>query len=72
MTTAQADDSVTAMFDGPAPDPNLFFEAECFVAGAISTMPPFDQHHPAYALPYARVALEAMGEFVPTDGASDG
>jgi hypothetical protein len=59
------------MFDGPPPDVNLFFQAEHFVAGALSTMAPFAEHHPAYALPYARRALEAMGEFVPTDAQGD-
>lgn len=50
------------------PDPNLYVESELFVAGALSTMPPFDVHHPAWALPFARQALYALGEWEPNDG----
>ncbi len=57
---------------GPEPDPSLYVESELFVAGALSTMPPFDQHHPAWCLPFARQALDALGQWVPTDDAGDG
>jgi hypothetical protein len=53
----------------PHPDPKLYTESELFVAGALSTMPPFDTDHPAYCLPYARCALDALGRWEPTDGA---
>ena len=49
--------------DGPCPDVNLYVESECFVAGALSTMEPFASFHPAWCLPFARRALEALGEW---------
>ena len=52
--------------EGPAPDPNLYVESERFVAGALSTLPPFDHYHPAWALPHARQALDAITEWEPT------
>jgi len=45
----------------------MFVESELFVAGALSTMPPFDVWHPAWALPFARRALWALAEWEPTD-----
>lgn len=57
-----------ALFPEEVPDTKLYTEAELFVAGAISTMPPFDSHHPAYCLPIARGALEALGMLEPSDG----
>lgn len=53
--------------DGPAPDPSLYMESEVFVAGALSTMPPFASLHPAWALPFARRALAALTEWEPSD-----
>lgn len=53
--------------DGEMPDPNLYVESELFVAGAISTFPPFNHFHPAWALPVARQALYALGEWEPSD-----
>lgn len=53
---------------GEAPDLNAYMESELYVAGALSTMPPFDQYHPAWALPFARQALDALSEWEPTDG----
>lgn len=50
------------------PDVHLYTESEAFVAGALSTLPPFDKFHPAWALPHARQALDALGEWEPTDG----
>jgi len=43
-------------------------ESELFIAGALSTLPLFENHHPAYALPYARTAMEALSEWEPSDG----
>jgi len=54
--------------DGPEPDLRLYTELELFVGGALSTMEPFAHHHPAWALPFARRALEACGDWEPTDG----
>jgi hypothetical protein len=51
--------------DGPMPDIGRYMASELFVAGALSTMPPFDKHHPAWALPFARQALNALGEWEP-------
>lgn len=56
------------LFPEPIPDPSLYTEAERFVAGALSTMEPFSGYHPAYALPFAQRALEALGQWEPTDG----
>jgi hypothetical protein len=53
--------------EGPIPDLNLYVESELAVAGALSTMKPFAAHHPAWALPFARRALEALGQWEPTD-----
>lgn len=50
---------------GPIPDTDLYVESELFVAGAISTQPPFNTYHPAWALPIARQALDALGEWEP-------
>jgi hypothetical protein len=54
--------------NGDAPDPHTYVESELFVAGALSTMEPFSKYHPAWALPFARRALEATGDWEPTDG----
>lgn len=54
------------------PPTDRYLPLEAFVAGAISTLPPFDQHHPGYALPHARQAIEAMGEFDPDDADRSG
>ena len=51
--------------DGDMPDPNAFLSSELFVAGAISTRPPFSRYHPAWALPIARQALDALAEWEP-------
>lgn len=53
---------------GPVPDAHHYAESELFVAGALSTMPPFAAHHPAWALPFARAAIEALGKWEPADG----
>lgn len=57
-----------ARTDRPCPDSSLYTESERFVAGALSTLAPFDTDHPAYALPFARCALEALSEWEPSDG----
>jgi len=49
------------------PPTDRYLPLEQFVAGAISTLPPFDLHHPGYALPHARQAIEAIAEFDPPD-----
>ena len=61
------DERCPDLFHRPAPDPNKYVESELAVAGALSTMDPFAQHHPAYALPFARRALEALGQWEPSD-----
>lgn len=53
--------------DGPMPEPAVYMESELFVAGALSTMEPFAKHHPAWALPFARRALDALTEWEPSD-----
>jgi hypothetical protein len=53
--------------DGEIPDSALYVESERFVAGALSTLPPFDRFHPQWALPHARAALEALTEWEPSD-----
>lgn len=53
----------------PAPDPRGYWPIECFMAGAISTQPPFDKYHPSWALPIARVALTALENYEPGDAA---
>jgi len=40
---------------------------ECFVAGRLSTMPPFADQFSPRALPFARQMLEALGEWEPSD-----
>lgn len=52
--------------DGSLPDMNLYTELELFVAGRLSTMAPFARYHPAWALPFARAALEACGDWEPS------
>jgi len=51
---------------GDMPDSNLYVESERFVAGALSTLPPLDAYHPAWALPFARQALRALSEWEPS------
>ena len=53
--------------DAEAPEPHSYVESELVVAGALSTMPPFSSLHPAWALPFARRALDALSEWEPTD-----
>jgi hypothetical protein len=47
------------------PDPADYTEAERYVAGALSTLPPFSAYHPAWCLPYAQMAVEALGTWEP-------
>lgn len=42
-------------------------ELELFVAGVISTYPPFDQEHPSTVLPMAKNVLEAIADWMPSD-----
>lgn len=49
------------------PDAKKYLPSECFVAGAISTMAPFREYHPAWCLPFARQAIKALGEWKPDD-----
>lgn len=56
-----------ALFPDEAPEIDGALESEAFVAGSLSTMPPFASHHPAYALPFAKRALEALGEWEPSE-----
>lgn len=53
--------------DATPPDPKNFLASEQFVAGALSTLPPFASHHPAWCLPFARRALQALSEWDPSD-----
>jgi hypothetical protein len=50
------------------PSADRYLPVECFVAGAISTLPVFGEYHPAWCLPIAERALTALGEYVPPDG----
>lgn len=50
------------------PELARYLPIEVFVAGALSTLPPFDRFHPAWALSHARQALDATMEWEPTDG----
>ena len=56
---------------GDTPDTRAYMESELFVAGALSTMPPFDKYHPAWALPFARQALDAIGRWEPSDASHE-
>ena len=49
------------------PDISRYIGAEPFVAGALSVMEPFRSYHPAWALPFARRALEALSEWDPDE-----
>lgn len=49
----------------PMPDARGYREVEQFVAGAISTVAPFDRFPPMWALPVARVALGALDDWHP-------
>jgi hypothetical protein len=53
------------------PNPEKFSESELFVAGALSAMPPFTEFHPAWTLPFARQALDALSEWWPSDAGRD-
>lgn len=44
-------------------------EFECFVAGVLSTFPPFTGQHPSTLLPMARDVVAAMAGWHPADGA---
>lgn len=44
----------------PLPNERAYSEDVLVIAGVISTMPPFDHYHPAYALPIARAVVEAQ------------
>jgi len=48
-------------------DPDLaqYTSIEVAIAGALSTLPPLDHWHPIYALPFARVAIEAAAAWEP-------
>ena len=47
------------------PDTRDFSSAEVFIAGALSTMPPFSQYHPGWALPFAAESIRALNEWMP-------
>ena len=53
--------------DAGSIDPHDYTEVECFVAGRLSTMPPFADQFSPRALPFARQMLEALGEWEPSD-----
>lgn len=48
-------------------DPEHYQESERFVAGALSTMPFAASYHPAWCLPIARQALDALSEWEPSE-----
>jgi hypothetical protein len=56
--------------DVEAPDTANFSSVELFLAGALSTMPPFSSYHPGWALPFAAEALRALGEWMPDEEAT--
>jgi hypothetical protein len=68
------DDSTPATEPPPwgieQPDVERYMPIERFVAGALSTLPPFDQHHPAWALPHARQAIDAFDQYEPDDASA--
>jgi hypothetical protein len=53
--------------DGEPPDINMYLASEAFVAGALSTLEPFREYHPAWCLPFARQALDALSEWEPSE-----
>ena len=53
--------------DAVEPDLKHYTEMELFVAGALSTMKPFSGYHPAWALPFARQAIDAIGDWEPSE-----
>jgi hypothetical protein len=65
--TEQSGELMPPWADGEVPSVSTYLESECFVAGALSTLPPFDKFHPAWALPHARQALDALSEWEPSD-----
>jgi hypothetical protein len=52
---------------GEIPAADLYLESERFVAGALSTLPPFTSYHPAWCLPFARQMMDALMEWEPSD-----
>lgn len=62
-----SDDARPPWAEGDMPDIHKYVESELFVARSLSTMPPFSAYHPAWALPFARNALEALDRWVPSD-----
>lgn len=53
--------------DAVPPDTKNFSSVELFIAGALSTMPPFSEYHPGWCLPYAAEALRALSEWMPDE-----
>jgi hypothetical protein len=49
------------------PNPAEYTALELFVAGALSTMAPFSGYHPAWCLPFAQTAVEAMCGWEPDE-----
>ena len=47
------------------PNPADYSDLEQRIAGALSTMAPFSAYHPAWCLPYAQAAVEALGTWEP-------
>lgn len=53
--------------EGDQPRADSCTSLEAFVAGAISTVPPFNRYHPEWAIPIAKQALVAVSEWDPDD-----
>lgn len=59
------DPDIPPWADCLTPETSKYVESELFVAGRLATMAPFAAYHPAWALPFARAALEALGDWEP-------
>jgi len=67
MQTAQTETTDPPWAKGDIPKAEEYLSSECFVAGAISTLEPFRHFHPAWCLPVARQALDALSEWSPDE-----
>jgi hypothetical protein len=65
--TPQAEALGDAVARQIAARPENYSSAENYVAGRLSTMPPFDTQHPSVCLPYARAAIDALNDWEPED-----
>lgn len=66
-TDTEADDETPPWVEGDIPPIDSYLPCEVFVAGALSTQPPFRTFHPQWCLPLAKVAIHAFCEYEPDD-----